>query len=62
MKILFISVDPNRDNPEAMKKYLKLFHEPIIGLSGASEEDERLKDIMRKYKVYTYKIPNPNGS
>ena len=62
MKIVFISVDPNRDNSEAMKNYLKLFSEPIIGLSGISEEDERLKDIMRKYKVYSNKIPNPNGS
>lgn len=26
LKIIFVSVDPSRDSPEAMKNYLKLFN------------------------------------
>ncbi|MDT8376666.1 MAG: SCO family protein [Mariprofundaceae bacterium] len=40
VKALFISVDPSRDTPEIMKKYVGFFHPDIIGLTGSAEEVE----------------------
>jgi len=34
----FISLDPERDSPEVMTKYVNFFHPGIIGLSGNSEQ------------------------
>ena len=35
---LFISLDPVRDTPEIMAKYVKFFHPDILGLSGSLDE------------------------
>ena len=40
VKALFISLDPKRDTPKIMKKYVNFFHSEIIGLTGSDEEIE----------------------
>ena len=38
LKVLFISVDPNRDTPEKLKSYVHYFNENMIGLTGSNED------------------------
>lgn len=40
---IFISVDPKRDTPAAMKTYVAAFHPRLIGLTGPVEEIEKVK-------------------
>lgn len=46
---LFVSVDPARDTPEAIKAYLAEFHPEIVGLTGTPEE---LKKTSKSFRVY----------
>lgn len=49
---VFISVDPERDTPEVLKKFLASFHPSFIGLTGDEEQIERVK---KAYKIYAKK-------
>lgn len=46
---VFISVDPKRDTPEEVDKYLQEFHPRAVGLTGTAEE---IKQVSRSYRVY----------
>lgn len=35
---VFISIDPGRDTPEKLKKYLQDFHSRMVGLTGTEDE------------------------
>ena len=37
-QILFVSVDPERDTPEQLKKYVDYFHSDFIGVTGPQEQ------------------------
>ena len=49
-----ISIDPERDTPEALKNYIGLFMPELIGLTGTKEQIEAVKKV---YKVYGVKAP-----
>jgi protein SCO1/2 len=51
---LFISVDPERDTPEALKNYVDLFLPNLVGLTGSMEQIESAK---RAYSVFSHKVP-----
>jgi protein SCO1/2 len=40
VKTLFVSLDPVRDSPEVMNKYVGFFHKDITGLSGTPDQTE----------------------
>ena len=51
-----MSVDPDRDSPETIKKFLTLFKNNFIGVTGTYNEDPKLIEMMRKFKIYSSKI------
>jgi protein SCO1/2 len=56
---LFITVDPERDTPEAMKNYLSSFDPHLRGLTG---EEAAVDGAIKAYRAYAKKVPNPDGS
>src|ERR1700744_5008607 len=54
----FISVDPERDTPAAMKDYLSSFDPHLKGLTGNAASIEA---VEKAYRVYAKKGPTGNG-
>lgn len=46
---LFVTCDPARDDPKALKNYLTEFHPAILGLTGTYDQ---IKDMCKLYRVY----------
>ena len=46
---LFITVDPEKDRPEQLNEYVRLFHPRLIGLTGNARE---IRKLTSAYKVY----------
>lgn len=55
---LFVTVDPERDTPEALKNYLSSFSPQIRGLTGSPEA---VQAMTKEYKVYARKAPTKDG-
>lgn len=55
---LFITVDPERDTPEAMKSYLGSFHPSIQALTGTPEQ---VAAVIKAYRAYAKKVPTQDG-
>ena len=51
---VFISVDPERDKPAVLKRYVAAFHPRMVGLTGSAAE---VKAAAKAYKVYYRKQP-----
>ncbi|WP_179957446.1 SCO family protein [Exilibacterium tricleocarpae] len=54
VNVLFVTVDPHTDTPERMARYLKQFHQQIIGLSGP---DRSLQQLYSRLRAYVKKLP-----
>jgi protein SCO1 len=54
----FISVDPERDTPTAMKDYLSSFDPHLKGLTG---DPEVMAKVTTEYRVYAKKVPLKDG-
>ncbi len=55
VRILFISVDPARDTPQAMRAYVQAFGaRPVIGLTGSLSQIEA---VARRYRVSYRRTP-----
>ncbi|KAK1242716.1 hypothetical protein MKX08_005528 [Trichoderma sp. CBMAI-0020] len=46
---IFVTCDPARDDPAALKDYLAEFSPKLIGLTGTYDE---IKEMCKKYRVY----------
>jgi protein SCO1 len=59
LRILFVSVDPERDTPEHLRQYLATFDPRIIGLTGS---EAQIASAAKNWKVFHNKIPEDDGS
>jgi protein SCO1 len=58
VRILFISVDPHRDNPQTLHAYVDAFDpEHVVGLTGS---DKQIAELARRYRV-AYQAEKPQG-
>jgi len=55
---LFITVDPQRDTPAAMKEYMESFDPHVRSLSG---DETTLAAVAKAYRVYYKKVPLEGG-
>jgi protein SCO1/2 len=55
---LFITVDPERDTPAALKDYLSSFDPHLRGLTG---DQASIDAAIREYRVYAKKVPLEGG-
>lgn len=58
LSALFITVDPERDTPAAMKDYLSSFDPHLRGLTG---DAAALAAVAKEYRVYYKKVPLEGG-
>ncbi|OWF56773.1 protein SCO1 homolog, mitochondrial-like [Mizuhopecten yessoensis] len=47
IQLLFVTLDPERDTPKAIKKYCKEFSPTLLGLTGTAEQLESMRKIYR---------------
>ena len=59
LRIVFVSVDPERDTLDSMREYLSAFGSPVIGLTGTQEEIDNAK---RVFSVFSEKVNDPGAS
>lgn len=52
-KLLFITLDPERDRPKVIADYLKMFNSNITGLTGTKEE---IADVAKAYRMHYKKV------
>jgi protein SCO1 len=55
---LFITVDPDRDTPAALKDYLSNFDPHLRGLTG---DPAAVNAVIKAYRVYAKKVPLKDG-
>ena len=53
---VFISVDPERDTPDAMADYVSRFHPRMVGLTGTPQQ---VAGAARAYRVFYAKVNRP---
>lgn len=58
LRVLFVTVDPERDRPEMLQQYLQSFDRRITGLTGSPDE---IAAVARSYRVYWRKVPTADG-
>ena len=59
LKVFFISIDPERDNPQMIKDYLNSFKNKIYGITGESQE---VFLLSKSWGVLSEKIFNEDGT
>lgn len=59
LRAVFVTVDPERDTPQALKDYLQSFDARILALTGSADE---IAKVAKLYRVYYAKQPTSDGS
>ena len=57
-RIIFISIDPKRDQPELIDQYVKYFNREFIGITGNEKE---LASMSKQLSVVYAKAPGADG-
>lgn len=56
---LFITIDPDNDTPEVLKKYVALFHPRLVGLTGTPDQTD---EAIKNFKVYASTVNGPENA
>ena len=56
---IFITVDPERDTPAALKEYVSHFHPRLRGWTGTPAQ---IDDAMRAFKVYRARVEDTSSA
>ncbi len=59
LKMIFVSVDPDRDKPELLKSYVQYYNPAFIGVTGNPDEIDKLTNQLGI--LYGFDEPNENG-
>jgi len=59
VRLLFITVDPERDTPEVMANYISVFHPNIIGLTG---DPGTLEQVFQDYGIVAEREALPDSA
>lgn len=60
LRVLFVSVDPARDDPQTLQQYTNAFGPQFVGLTG---DKAKLDALTRRYRVtYGYGEKDENGN
>ena len=59
LKVVFVTVDPERDTPEQLRQYLDSFDPRIIGLTGS---EQQIAAAAKGWNAFHNKIPEGDGS
>ena len=54
VRFVFVSVDPERDRPEDVRRYVELFDPAIIGLTGTPQQVQR---VIQDWGIAAQKVP-----
>ncbi|SNS19983.1 protein SCO1/2 [Noviherbaspirillum humi] len=54
VQVLFVTVDPERDTPELLAKYVPAFDPRFLGLTGSPEAVDK---VAKEFKVFYQKVP-----
>ena len=58
LKVVFISIDPERDTPEVMRDYLNSFNNKFIGITG---KPEKIFLLSQSWGIISQKIFSEDG-
>jgi protein SCO1/2 len=58
VQVALVTVDPERDTPEALEDYMSSFGPNFVGLTG---EPDAIRRVARAFKVFFQKMPLPGG-
>lgn len=58
VQVLLVSVDPERDTPEILRKYISSFDPRFLGLTGTPEQ---VRLAASSFKAFYSKVPRPGG-
>jgi protein SCO1/2 len=59
VRVAFVTVDPRRDTPPVLKRFVRLFDPHFIGLTGSRRQ---LDSVFDAYHVWNREIPAARGS
>lgn len=59
IQVVFVSVDPERDTPQAVQEYVGRFNSSFIGLSGTTAELER---IWKDYGIFREEVQSDSAA
>lgn len=59
VQVLFVSVDPERDDPARLTEYTASFGPQFVGLTS---DEESLKSLTKRYRAtFSYEMPDEHG-
>lgn len=59
LQVVFVSIDSQRDTPEALGHYVRAFHPGLVAATGMPEA---LQPLERSLSVASVRVPLPDGS